>query len=165
MKVDKKNNSIAAQFRAARQQLGFTQQVLADHLLLTRNYVAKIEAGIQEPSPRTVMALENLRVSLVNNYETPVYGTGEAATPDTRDTPQLVRALRAEFEALLAASGHLPQRLHWIAEQMKEHLSVPRSWSAAQTKGVHVTLPSQSVALSAETGKPVPASSRPARSA
>ncbi|MCX6951170.1 MAG: helix-turn-helix transcriptional regulator [Verrucomicrobia bacterium] len=173
MKVEKKNISPANRFKAVREQLGFTQQKLADALLLTRNYIAKIEAGIQAPSPRTVMALETLRVSLINNPNQPTDGGAALgggasapvpAKPDTRTPSELVRALRVEFDALLASTDHLPQRLHWLSEQMKEHLAVPKSW-AGRPRGVHVTLPSQTAALSAETGKPLPAASRPARSA
>lgn len=169
MKSEKKNISASNRFRAAREQLGFTQQKLADELLLTRNYIAKIEAGIQEPSARAVMALETLRVSLVNKSEHYAPGGASAGRyevpPGTpRSVEELVRALRGDFEALLGAASQMPQRLHWMAEQMKEHLSIPKTWNVPRAKGVHVTLPSQTVALSAETGKPLP-SSRPARSA
>lgn len=68
-KVEKKNISAAERFREVRSRLGITQQRLADELLLTRNYIAKIESGLQEPSPRALMALESLRVRLVHNSE------------------------------------------------------------------------------------------------
>lgn len=53
-------------FREVRRALGLTQQELADKLLLSRNYIAKIESGVQEPAARVLRDLESLRVDSGN---------------------------------------------------------------------------------------------------
>ena len=53
-----------------RHQLGITQQQLADALALTRNYVAKIESGMQTPSLRVLRSLESLRVDKTHKLST-----------------------------------------------------------------------------------------------
>jgi transcriptional regulator with XRE-family HTH domain len=58
-------NKIADRFREVREMLGgITQAQLASRLLISRNYVGKIEAGIQEPSARIIADLERLRMSV-----------------------------------------------------------------------------------------------------
>lgn len=55
-----KINKYAARFQEVRKKLDLTQQALADRLLLSRNFIAKIESGAAEPSARTLSSLEAL---------------------------------------------------------------------------------------------------------
>lgn len=55
-------NNVAERFREVRKQLGFTQDDLAKRLLLSRNYIAKIETNAKAPSARVLTALEALIV-------------------------------------------------------------------------------------------------------
>lgn len=175
-KVEKKNNSAAERFREVRSRLGFTQQRLADELLLTRNYIAKIESGIQEPSPRALMALESLRVRLVHKTEQPMH-TAEAPGVIGNAPSEIVEEIEHHHAALLLAAENDPMRLGWIREQQRAHLEIPEHWKTQRPvaeKGrrksspgpmVEVTLPSQTQTLSTETGLPIPNPSRRVRSA
>ena len=165
-KVEKKNNPTAARFREVRRELGFTQQQLADELLMSRNYIAKIEAGIQEPGPRALVALESLRVRLVNK-STPAEHSHAVAEDQAPygDAAQIEQGVRRDFEKCVSAAEGDVQRLHWIGEQVKEHLAVPAHWKAKRGGMVRVTLPSQTMALSTETGRPIPNPLRAPRSA
>lgn len=146
-----------------RAQLGFTQQKLADELLLTRNYVAKIEAGLQEPSPRAMMALESLRVQLSNTAQ-PETSALEESAGEYKISPKLVGEINDHHAALLRAANNNSERLAWIREQQRAHLPIPEHWKKSGPL-IRVTTPSQTQDLSSETGLPVPAPSRRARSA
>ena len=165
-KVDSVNN-IAGRFKAVRKLLGLTQQGLADELLMSRNYIAKIEAGIQEPGPRVLVALEAARVRLVNKPIAPSGSMVEEEQAAYGATQTIASELERKFSTLLALADGDPERLHWIAVQMKEHLVPPKSWRSRRSASgmVRVTLPSQTTLLSTETGLPVPSPSRPARQA
>lgn len=135
--MKKKNNPIASRFRAVRKELGFTQQQLADELLMSRNYIAKIEAGIQQPGDRVMPALESLRVRLSNNRRadsvdrfTPV----SEARAAYGDIPDIVAEIERHHVAVLAAAGRDPVRLGWIREQQRAHLAIPAHWDESSPR-------------------------------
>lgn len=175
-KVEKKNISAAERFREVRSRLGITQQRLADELLLTRNYIAKIESGLQEPSPRALMALESLRVRLVHNSEQLTH-TAEAPGMIGSEPSAIIEEIDHHHAALLLAAENDPVRLGWIREQQRAHLEIPEHWQAQKSVAqkarrsssagpmVKITLPSQTQTLSTETGLPIPNPSRRVRSA
>lgn len=67
------------------------------------------------------------------------YGTGA----------EIERDVRRQFEALMEAAAGDPERLHWIIVQLREHLTVPKSWRRrSRDLGVDVVLPSQNQPLS-----------------
>ena len=62
---------------------------------------------------------------------------------------EIERRFRRDFDATVAAAEGDVQRLHWIAEQTKLHLSVPKSWRRrSRDLGVDVVLPSQNQQVS-----------------
>lgn len=65
-----KKNKVSERFREVRRTMGLTQQQMADRLFLTRNYIAKIESGFQEPAARVIRDLEALRVDAGNTSST-----------------------------------------------------------------------------------------------
>lgn len=73
--------------------------------------------------------------------------------------------IRREFQKLVTAAQGDPQRLYWIAEQMKEHLAVPKKWREGRGSLIRVTTPSQTQDLSSATGLPIQAPVRRAHSA
>ena len=165
-KVEKKN-TIAGRFKEVRKLLGLTQAKLAEQLDLSRNYVAKIEAGIQEPSTRTANALESLRVAFENTQSTKgvdhalsdrpqteyrKFGkANEVEVPDQASygsSKSLAAEARRHLEELLVAAQHDPRRIGWIIEQMREHLALPRNWKQPVLNDpVRVILPSQTAPL------------------
>lgn len=58
-------NNSSSRFREIRGLLGYTQQQLSEQLFLSRNYVAQIEIGAKDPSPRVLRDLEALRLRLL----------------------------------------------------------------------------------------------------
>lgn len=84
--MDKENN-IAERFRTIRRELDLTQDQLAKRLLISRNYVAKIEAGLQEPAVRLVRDLEALRVDSVNKASTSTIEEGRQQKYGERSPP------------------------------------------------------------------------------
>ena len=152
--MEKKNNLIAEKFRAVRRELGFTQQQLASQMLMSRNYIAKIEAGIQEPGARVLVALHALRVRLVNKRDSGIVDSANAAVGENEQAAygtgaDIERDVRREFESLIEAAAADPERLHWIIVQLREHLAVPKSWRRrSRDLGVDVVLPSQNQPLS-----------------
>lgn len=121
--MDKKN-IVGDRFRAVREQLGITQKKLGERLLISRNYVAKIESGAQEPSARIVRDLEGLLVDPVNKPSTFLEETQEAfgrkGNPGT--------ALLADFEGMIVAAGTNRDRLGWLRVQLDQMRVTTRTW-------------------------------------
>lgn len=154
--------------RLLRQSLGnITQGELAARLLLSRNYISQIEAGLKSPSERVLAQMH----SLLTQSSTP--GPSVSIKEDKRAEPPqapydelalLRQDIRRQLEHLIVAAGTDRDRLGWIAEQLRLHLTVPPRWLGRYSQAI---LPSQTQALSSETGQPLPdaAISRPARRA
>ena len=64
-KIGKGHGKAGALFRATRDLLRCTQRELGQHLLLSQNYIAQIECGAKQPSPRILRDLEALRARLL----------------------------------------------------------------------------------------------------
>jgi transcriptional regulator with XRE-family HTH domain len=64
-KIGKEHGKAGALFRATRDLLHCTQRELGQHLLLSQNYIAQIECGAKQPSPRALRDLEALRARLL----------------------------------------------------------------------------------------------------
>ena len=79
-----------------------TQQQLAEKLLLTRNYIAKIESDAQEPAARVVRDLESLRVAFENSESTPLSVREEHAEYGTRNQKPDAAALRRASHQVVA---------------------------------------------------------------
>jgi len=134
-----KKNTVPDRFRQIRGQLGLTQQQLADRLFLSRNYIAKIESGVQEPSARVLRDLELLRVdsgnsaSLQHHYrdsgsrEAPPVGMVEERTspmvdprfqPRSDPTPQMCFD---HFQRFLALAAEQPGGVGYTWHQLQKH--------------------------------------------
>ena len=64
-KIVKEHGKAGALFRATRDLLHCTQRELGQHLLLSQNYIAQIECGAKQPSPRILRDLDALRARLL----------------------------------------------------------------------------------------------------
>ena len=64
-KIGKEHGKAGALFRATRDLLRCTQRELGQHLLLSQNYIAQIECGAKQPSPRILRDLDALRARLL----------------------------------------------------------------------------------------------------
>lgn len=141
-------NKVSERFREVRKQLGITQQQLAERLLLTRNYVAKIESGAQEPAARVVRDLESLRVDYENTQSTsgvlnehashyvhsrsrgprgqPETPIGNSPMVDPRHAPRPAPPTKEECMAYLAEflsrAEHEPGGLGYAWRQLQKYL-------------------------------------------
>jgi transcriptional regulator with XRE-family HTH domain len=120
--------------RSLRRALGnITQAALAAKLLVSRNYISQIEAELKKPSERLRAQMDRLLIESANgdthSVSTPeepqVGDEGQAAYGSAE---MIEREVRAAFEELLFAAKKDPKRFGWIAEQMKEHLAIPKNW-------------------------------------
>lgn len=128
LKVEK-INKYAARFRQVREELDLTQQQLAERLLLTRNFIAKIESGVAEPSARTLSNLETLLHQATRFVDDPaapgVISLREDPSPydpGRRDGPTEEQLL-AQFMKTLEAARQVPGGLAYVWSQLKIHLS------------------------------------------
>lgn len=127
---------------------------LAKHWPKLCNYFGVSESylitGIPDDgnAPKKYPDAEGRARGAVNEDQAP-YGTSD----------DIAREVRRHFENLIAAAQGDPERLHWIAVQMKEHLATPKSWRLP-VQGIvdRVVLPSQKA-------RPHPSPSQAARSA
>jgi len=142
---------------------------------MSRNYIAKIEAGLQEPGARVLVALESLRVRLINNpvasrvdrgNETKAPLAVHEGAAAYGNGAEIEREIRRSFDALIVAAEGDPERLHWIAVQFREHFEIPKSWKKARGSGImRIEDPAAKTLLSTHTGLPINQPLRGARSA
>lgn len=125
-----KINKTADRFRKVRADLGITQQQMADRLMLSRNFIAKIESGLAEPSARTLSSLESLlnystrppaqaagEMTIALNEDQAPYGARTAAKVPTEDQ------LLAYFKTSIQAAREVPGGYGYVWGIMKMHLN------------------------------------------
>ncbi len=84
-KIGKEHGKAGALFRATRDLLRCTQRELGQHLLLSQNYIAQIECGAKQPSPRILRDLEALRARLLPKGVSEAAVAGGTSALLTRD--------------------------------------------------------------------------------
>lgn len=111
--------------------------------------------------------LESAESASVGAAETSVDAPTAVAEPRAPygGESDLIEEIERHHAELLLAAHNDPVRLGWIREQQQAHLSVPSHWKGKRGGMVRVTLPSQTMALSTETGRPVANPLRAPRSA
>jgi transcriptional regulator with XRE-family HTH domain len=143
--MEKKSNP-AELSRALRSALGgLTQLELATKLLLSRNYISHIEAGLKSPSARVLAQMESL-LSLANSESVrkehpPSYAVKEEQAPygalrevtaeeaEAGEADDIADRIRTRVEATIAAAGKNVARMGWIHEQAEQHLRAPEHWA------------------------------------
>lgn len=161
-----KVSKFSALSRELRQAFGgITQAKLAALLLVSRNYISQIEAGLKTPSARLAAQMEVMLTEAANVDKVNIPLAAHEDPVPFSAAPQLREELRDQFAALLVAAGDDRNRLGWVAEQLRLHLAIPAHWHSDSGPLVPVTLPSQAQALDVQTGKPVAVASRSPRRA
>ena len=155
---------------AAKSELGLNGDQLADLLGISPEWVSKITRGRVVGSDDIGLRLDALYRS--RGIE---LGSGSKIESDSTraeedqapygTTATLEADARKHLEGVIAAAKGEPARLGWIVEQLQAHLAVPAHWRGGRGPLIRVTTPSQTQALSTDTGLPIPAPSRRARSA
>jgi transcriptional regulator with XRE-family HTH domain len=105
--------------RALRKALGgITQAELAARLLISRNYVSQLEAGLKEPSDRLLLQME---LMLTKATSRPSANRDTESSGMVREDPisadQLRAELRAKVERAIAWAGDQVDRLGWLNVQ------------------------------------------------
>ena len=134
---------------------GWSQQEMADRLMISRNYVSLVEGGKKEASVRLLHALHVLASEVEKDSIRPAHKSGAIGTDD-KATAGSSASLVAKFERhndeLLEAAGKDVGRLCWIIEQQKAHLAIPAHWSRSMSSRL-VTINPKSA-----TSQPLPSS-------
>lgn len=126
--------------RALRAALGgLTQSELATRLLLSRNYISHIEAGLKLPSVRILAQMEAMLTEatskggprehtsqVVEESQAPYLPSGAGGLSDS--ALAITEEIQAKFFAAVAAANGDPSRLGWINEQLAQHLRPPAHW-------------------------------------
>lgn len=161
--------TFAARLRAAMSRKGLTLQQLAERCGVAVSTVGAWTQAKNWPQVEIQARLaDHLGVSIAFLY----HGITESAEPPHAELPSVVaedsapygtgemiaREIRRDIEALLAAAKNDPQRLHWVAEQIKAHLAEPRHWKTGAVRLGRIDPQSA-------TGQPMPSSSPLSRSA
>lgn len=146
-KVDKVSTSADLSRELRRALRGITQAELAAQLLVSRNYISQIEAGLKEPSKRLRLQMEELLTESAERnkvssdagaprVEESPSGYGDSHSEESHGSPAAIeREIRRDLDALISAAMGDPQRLHWIAEQMKRHLASAPHWQVRAKPG------------------------------
>lgn len=125
--------------RELRTALGnLTQAELAAKLLVSRNYISQIEAGLKKPSKRLLAQMEELLTESAKRQPRntdEVSSEPEATSPHiVQETPvgqgsaEMVRSIRDHVDTLIWGSKGDPGRLGWIREQLNAYVAMPRHW-------------------------------------
>ncbi|MBK8477469.1 MAG: helix-turn-helix transcriptional regulator [Opitutaceae bacterium] len=131
--------------RALRRALGgLTQSELATKLLLSRNYISHIEAGLKLPSARVLAQMHGMlpkatSQNVQKEHEEPAVGEPRGRYAPLREvTPEesqegeaaeLSDQIRTQVERSIAATKGDVGRLGWLREQAEQHLRPPERWS------------------------------------
>ena len=113
-KMGKKHGKAGALFRATRDLLRCTQRELGQHLLLSQNYIAQIECGAKQPSPRILRDLEALRARLL-----PKGVSGAAVAGGTPAAPTRV-GCHAVLDRVLDEYEPQPGGLGYVAVMLQK---------------------------------------------
>ena len=135
-----KKSTPAELSRAIRSALGLTQSELATRLLLSRNYISHIEAGLKSPSVRILVQMEAMlseatsrggpsehsNAGAVEEPQAPYLPSGAGGLSDP--ALAITEEIQAKVCAVVTAANGDPSRLGWINEQLAQHLRPPAHW-------------------------------------
>ena len=142
-----KKSTPAELSRALRRAMGgITQSELATKLLLSRNYISHIEAGIKLPSIRILAQMEAMLTEATSPGAQkqhlplgPEQPLGDVEEPPAPYLPSgagglsdsalaITEQIQAKVFSVVRAANGDPSRLGWINEQLDQHLRPPATW-------------------------------------
>lgn len=144
-------SGISERLKLLRQKLNLTQEGLARKLMISREYLSRMENG-HEPSARLEKAITD--AELIAHSENNDHPTSDEKSHSDNEVDTQIQQARALFEQLLAAANGSPQRLGWIIEQIHQHLRPPAHWKIAEPEA------SDSYAKPAKSDKKIPIEAR-----
>lgn len=142
-----KKSTPAELSRALRRAMGgITQSELATKLLLSRNYISHIEAGIKLPSIRILAQMEAMLTEatsegarseqsaatgssfagVVEESQSPYLASGSGGLSDS--ALDITEQIQTKVRAVVRAADGDASRLGWINEQLAQHLRPPAHW-------------------------------------
>lgn len=130
--------------KEAQRLLDLNNRQMSSELRVSEFWLSKVLNGHRPPSADLMLRLDDLvrrkGVVLTTNYDAhAVMEVADQSTHYGRDNPpskadqrqaagDLSNKIRAHVDSLLRAAGADVQRLGWIAEQLRQHVSEPTSW-------------------------------------
>lgn len=124
--------SLSKRLKDLRSEHGLTQEALAQQLIISREYLSRLENG-HEPSERLLRAVDQLEADLrkgklshdgSDKNPQPKLGSDEQRSSDFEK-----EARRLFEEAVVSAAGD-PARLGWIVIQLRRHLLPTPDWDS-----------------------------------
>ena len=130
-----KVSTAAALSRETRRALGgLTQKAFAAHLLVSRNYISQIEAGLKTPSPRLQAQMKQMLTKSAPTDPVSTPPLRELAVEEPPPPQQhsgasnLNDEVRQIFEELFSAAENDHHRLCWLRVELDQLRTFARTW-------------------------------------